>query len=150
MWVHAGQGARHMPHCAAMQLRDSQAEEGSKSAAHVTVELRFSRRAHTRSSAIISSSAGSWEMLRYGWDGHIGVFAGAEADTRRPFPQQLSKWTRLSSRLRHECLPMSHVRMTPCMRAGAASCSAACQATKQLAQLWHCMLLAIQMSFETD
>jgi hypothetical protein len=49
-------------------------------------------------------STGSWEMLRQGWDGHVGVFAGAEADTKSSFPL-LRPWTRLTSRLRRASMP---------------------------------------------
>jgi hypothetical protein len=44
-------------------------------------------------------------MVRQGWDGYIGVFAGAEADTKRSFPL-LRPWTRLTSRLKCASAPL--------------------------------------------
>ena len=41
---------------------------------------------------------GSWEMLRQGWDGYIGVFASPETD-KLSYPL-VSQWMRLTSRLR--------------------------------------------------
>jgi hypothetical protein len=49
-------------------------------------------------SSAASSSTGSWEMLRQGWDGYIGVFAGAEVD-KAPFPL-VRQWNRLATRLK--------------------------------------------------
>lgn len=41
---------------------------------------------------------GSWEMLRQGWDGYVGVFASPETD-KMSYPL-LSQWMRLTGRLR--------------------------------------------------